>query len=155
MHTVEQQSSSVSRLLAPICGPSVLVSIDNQSDMKSCNLQRSFFAMDFSCSSLCCCCCFCRPTNTVQIKSNSTTRSRDASRSWLLAVLSTQIQLRKNTMNDNQNVFHRGRSSSRVLAPPGGVCSITIGVAPAPPQPKAAGECPVLVYGACLWVVIM
>jgi hypothetical protein len=38
------------------------------------------------------------------------------------------------TMNDNQNlhVQSRGRSSSRVLAPPGGVCSITLGVAPPP-----------------------
>ncbi|GKY97386.1 hypothetical protein MPSEU_000697100 [Mayamaea pseudoterrestris] len=51
-------------------------------------------------------------------------------------------------MNDNQNlhVQSRGRSSSRVLAPPGGVCSITFGVAPPPSKkPVEAAEAPVVV----------
>jgi hypothetical protein len=67
----------------------------------------------------------------------------------LFTIRFIQIQLRSHTlriiisimfgpasMNDNQNyrVIHSGRTSSRVLAPPGGHSSLTIGLPPPPPM---------------------
>jgi hypothetical protein len=47
--------------------------------------------------------------------------------------------------NDNQNYFvQKGRTTSRVLAPPGGQTSLTFGLSPPKPEKKENNLAPLL-----------